>query len=122
METAMAKKDKAPKVPKKVGGVKVPKNVRKSAKSALKLAQNPVAREVLSAALVAGAAALVKRKGADGAPERASKSNPDVGAMIIQGVAALIGGLGKPAGNAAEPEKVQATDAKPKPGSRPRAS
>jgi hypothetical protein len=114
----MAKKDKTPKVPKKVAGVKVPKDLRKSAKSALKLAQNPIAREVISAALVAGAAALAKRRVEKAAPEPKGKSNPDVGAIIAQGVAAFVSGLGKPAEKKSQSQKPEADDAKPKPGSR----
>jgi len=117
----MAKKEKTPKVPKKVAGVKVPKDLRKSAKSALKLAQNPIAREVISAALVAGAAALAKRRVDKAAPEPKDKTNPDVGAMIAQGVAAFVSGLGKPAEKKSEPPKPEGADDKPKAGSRPRA-
>jgi hypothetical protein len=116
----MAKKDKTPKMPKKVAGVKVPKDLRKSAKSALKLAQNPIAQEVISAALVAGAAALAKRKIEKAATEPKGKNNPDLGAMIAQGVAAFVSGLGKPAEKKAEPQKPEGSDAKPKAGSRPR--
>lgn len=92
----MAKKDKKPKLPKEIGGVKLPKDLRKTAKSALKLAQNPIAREVISAALVAGAAALAKHKGGQSAPEPKSKGT-DIGALLAQGVAAFVGGLTRPA-------------------------
>jgi len=108
-------------VPKKVAGVKVPKDLRKSAKSALKLAQNPIAREVISAALVAGAAALAKRQVEKAAPEPKSRNTPDVGAMIAQGVAAFVSGLGKPAEKKPESQKPAADDAKPTAGSRARA-
>ena len=47
----MAKKDKAARLPKKVGGVKLPKQFRKSASVVAELAQSPIAREVVSAAL-----------------------------------------------------------------------
>lgn len=91
----MAKKDKKPKVPKKVGGVKLPKDLRKTAKSALKIAENPIAREVVAAALVAGVGALAKRRAEKAAPE--SKSNAaEIGSLIAQGVAAFVSGLGKP--------------------------
>ena len=46
------------KVPKKVAGVKIPKKVRKRAKQALKLAENPVVRDAAVAAL--GAAGVTK--------------------------------------------------------------
>jgi len=91
----MAKKDKKPKVPKKVGGVKLPKDLRKTAKSALKIAESPIAREVISAALVAGASALTKRQAQKPAPEGKSKAT-EIGSLIAQGVAAFVSGLGKP--------------------------
>ena len=82
----MAKKDKTPKLPKKVGGVKLPKQLRKSASVVADIAQNPIAREVVSAALVAGAAALAKRKITDkNAASEAKKPNSELGALIAQG-------------------------------------
>ena len=49
------------KVPKRVGGVKVPKKVRKQAKKALKLVDAPVVRDFAIAGLTAAAEALVQR-------------------------------------------------------------
>jgi hypothetical protein len=95
MEASMAKKDKKPKVPKKVGGVKLPKDLRKTAKSALKIAENPVAREVMAAALVAGVGALTKRQAERPAPEGKNKAT-EIGTLIAQGVAAFVSGLGTP--------------------------
>jgi hypothetical protein len=51
------KKDKA-KIPKRIGGVKVPKAVREAGKTALKLAETPAVSETVAAALLAAAAAL----------------------------------------------------------------
>jgi hypothetical protein len=115
----MAKKDKMPKLPKKVGGVKLPKDVRRTAKSALKLAQNPIAREIVSAVLVAGAAALTK-KAAKGAPEAKNKA-ADIGSLIAQGVAAFVSGMGKPTEKKPEAEKPATPheNAKPKRGPKP---
>ena len=93
----MAKKDKPPKLPKKVGGVKVSKQLRKTAKDALEIAQNPVARELISAALVAGAAALTKRKveqTASASPEPAERDT-DIGSLIRASVAAFVSGFDK---------------------------
>jgi hypothetical protein len=100
----MAKKDKSPKLPKKVGGVKVPKQLRKSAKSALEIAQNPIARELVSAALVAGAAALTKRKVDKVAPASAEPAahETDIGSLIAQSVAAFVTGFDKGAEMMAE--------------------
>jgi hypothetical protein len=111
----MAKKDKT-KLPKKVGGVKLPKKLRKSVSD---LASNPLAREVVSAALVAGAAALATRKtkaAADHAAPR--KQGNDLGNLIAQGVAAFVANIGKPAEKKPEeaPKPAEAPHtAKPKP-------
>jgi hypothetical protein len=51
------------KVPKEVGGVKVPKKLRKLGKDAVKLVQEPVVADVVAGALLAAAAAL--REGKD---------------------------------------------------------
>ena len=97
----MAKKEKAPKLPKKVGGVKVPKQLRKTAKTAIEIAQNPLAREIVSAAVVAGAAALAKGKTAkagssDAKPAgQAADKITDLGSLIAQGVAAFVSGFDK---------------------------
>src|SRR5207244_3777188 len=104
-------KEKAARLPKKVGGVKLPKQLRKSAGIMAELAQSPIAREVVSAALVAGAGALAKRRIKD-ASARATATPPhkpgggefdsliaqgkDVGNMLAQGVAAFLGELFKP--------------------------
>jgi hypothetical protein len=82
----MAKKVKTPKLPKKVGGVKLSKQLRKSAGVVADIAQNPIAREVVSAALVAGAAALARRKITDkNAAAEAKKPNSELSALIAQG-------------------------------------
>lgn len=114
----MAKKDKTPKLPKKVGGVKLPKQFRKSASVVADIAQNPIAREVVSAALVAGAAALAKRKITDkNAASEARKPNSElstliaqgqeIGNMISQGINSFVNALLKPA------DKKPAAEAKP---------
>jgi hypothetical protein len=114
----MAKKVKTPKLPKKVGGVKLPKQLRKSAGVVADIAQNPIAREVVSAALVAGAAALAKRKITDkNAASEAKKPNSElsaliaqgqeIGNMISQGINSFVNALLKPSG------KKPATAAKP---------
>jgi hypothetical protein len=89
------KKDKAPKLPKKVGGVKLPKELRKSAKAAIEIAQNPVARELVSAAVAAGAAALAKGKLAKAAATESEPQQTDIGSLIAQSVAAFVTGFDK---------------------------
>jgi len=89
------KKDKTPKLPKKVGGVKLPKELRKSAKAAIEIAQNPIARELVSAAVVAGAAALAKGKIAKAAPAESESQPTDIGSLIAQSVAAFVTGFNK---------------------------
>jgi len=118
MESLMARKDKKAKLPKQVGGVKVPKDLRKSAKTMVELAKNPIAREVVSAAIVAGAAALTRRKVAAKAPhvaepqERAPATDPEkkgaeLANLLMQGVTAFLGGLTRPS------ERKPPSEAKP---------
>lgn len=94
------------KIPKQIAGVKIPKTLRDSGKAAMKLAQNPVARELLSAGLVAAAAAVA-------ANSRARKAAIDGGRDVADAVtgaattasssAAMIGAaLVDAAGTAAE--------------------
>lgn len=76
----MAKKDKKTKVPKRIAGVKVPKDLRKKAKVALGLAENPIVRELAAAALTAAAGALAasgqgKRAGAKAADQAGEAAN-----------------------------------------------
>jgi hypothetical protein len=59
----MAKKDKKQKlVPKKVGGVKVPKKLRKSGDTLASLVTSPIVRELAADMLIAMAGALVASK------------------------------------------------------------
>lgn len=74
------------KIPKEFGGVKVPKTLRKSGKVALKLAQNPVAREMLAAGLMAAATAVAanrnaRRTGQQGARNMADTLNEAADSM-----------------------------------------
>jgi hypothetical protein len=55
-------KDKKLKLPKKIAGVKVPKELRKKANKAIRIAENPAARELALMALGAAAAALAENK------------------------------------------------------------
>ena len=54
------------KIPKRVGGVKIPKKVRKQAKKAIKVAESPVVRQFAAAAL--GAVAQKKVDDAEAGP------------------------------------------------------
>jgi hypothetical protein len=59
----MAKDEKKKgKLPKEVGGIKVPKKLRKAGNKAMKLAKDPVVSEVVAAALLSAAAALRETK------------------------------------------------------------
>jgi len=60
------------KIPKQIAGVKIPKSLRDSGKAAIKLSQNPAARELLSAGLMAAATAIA-------ANSRARKAAMDSG-------------------------------------------
>lgn len=67
------------KVPKRVGGAKIPKQVRKQAKKALKLVEAPMVREFAIAGLTAAAEALVQRTATElrAAGERQRKATLD---------------------------------------------
>ena len=54
------------KLPKEIGGVKVPKKLRKIGNKAVKLAKEPVVSEVVAGALLAAAAALREGGGPKG--------------------------------------------------------
>ena len=56
----MAKKAKKAKLPKKVGGVKIPKELRSAAAA---IAAHPVISDIVAAGLIAAAAALTDQKG-----------------------------------------------------------
>jgi hypothetical protein len=53
------------KIPKRVGGVKIPKKVRKKAKKALKAVESPVVRQLAAAAVGAAAQARADRTARD---------------------------------------------------------
>jgi hypothetical protein len=74
------KKERRPKVPKEVGGVKVPKGIRKAGKAALKLAEQPVVSEAVAAALLAAAAALRDPPAAKKAAKATGDGAADAGA------------------------------------------
>jgi hypothetical protein len=68
----MAKDEKKKgKLPKEVGGIKVPKKLRKAGNRAMKLAKDPVVSEVVAAALLSAAAALRETKNPSVAPAAA---------------------------------------------------
>jgi hypothetical protein len=96
-DAAKADKSKT-KIPKQIAGVKIPKTLRDGGKAAMKLAQNPVARDLLSAGLVAAATAVAAnsrarkaavdgtREAADtmaGAAATASTSAAKIGAALV---------------------------------------
>jgi hypothetical protein len=82
----MAKKSK--KLPKKIAGVKVPKDLRKAGGKLAKLAEQPVAREIAMAALAAGLAA---RKDARRA---AKKAAIETGGEVAEGAGWVSAALG----------------------------
>lgn len=90
------------KVPKRVGGVKVPKKVRKQAKKALKLVDGAVVRDFAIAGLTAAAEAIVKRgasqmRTAGDRQRKATLDTLDLGDMIraaaIEGARRFVAGF-----------------------------
>ena len=80
MAKSEGKKSKL-KVPKKVGGVKIDKGLRKAGKKALKLASQPAVSEAVAATLLAAAAALrnppAAKRAAKGAAEAAGEAGQE---------------------------------------------
>lgn len=102
------------KVPKKVGGMKLPKEVRKQAKKALKLVEAPMVREFAVAGLTAAAEALVQRtatelRAAGDRQRKATLDALDLGDMLraaaIEGARRFVEGF----------EQARAAPAKAKP-------
>jgi hypothetical protein len=97
------KKDKSgkkTKAPKTVAGIKLPKDLRKPLEAALHWLQSPLAREVLAAALVAAASALVTRRDDHEKAASPGRTPPgrgavDVPGLLTQGIAAFVSGLGQ---------------------------
>jgi hypothetical protein len=94
-----AKADKAIKVPKEVGGVKLPKELRKIGKQAVKAAKNPVVSEMAAGALLAAAAALRSGKDPKAAP-----------GAVAGGAQAAAGGAGQQAVRLSDSLKALAID------------
>ena len=108
----MAKDKKKLKVPKRIAGVKVPKEIRKPVNKALKLAEDPQARGLAIAALTAAASALTattgdgtaqraRRPGEPGIDERAGRLADTVIAAALDGARRLLDGLESAASAAA---------------------
>ena len=75
----MAKDKKKLKVPKRIAGVKVPKEIRKPVNKALKLADDPQARGLAIAALTAAAGALTAKTDGDEARRALRPGEPGTG-------------------------------------------
>jgi hypothetical protein len=105
------KKNSAAKLPKRIAGVKVPKELRAPGGKLMEAVRNPLVMDLAAAALLAAAAGLREGKGArtGGAPaggDGARGGKSDLGAIIaataIEGVRKLAAGAGK-GGNGAGP-------------------
>jgi hypothetical protein len=122
-------KEKKLKVPKRIAGVKVPKNLRKPVNKALAAAENPAMRGLAVAALTAAAASLNERRtdpapaprrsGEPGTDDRAGKLTDVIVAAALDGARRLLDGLESPV-DAAAP--AQAPAAAPAASKRARAS
>ncbi len=94
------------KIPKRIAGVKIPKGLRDSGNAAVKLAQSPMARELLSAGLAAAAAAVAAntraRKAAEQGGEDAAKGFADVTNAATKSAGEIKSALVEAAGVAAQ--------------------
>jgi|GEM_PF-3783285 len=98
MAKKKANKAAKDKLPKKVAGVKVPKELRKAGDQLARLAQEPLAREIALAALAAGLAA---RKDVRKAAKQAALEAGDAAEDAVQGrgwVSAALGAAAFEAG------------------------
>lgn len=119
----MAKDKKSLKVPKRIAGVKVPKEIRKPVNKALKLAEDPQARGLAVAALTAAATALTAKTnegdgaralkpGDPGTDDKAGKLADVVIAAALDGARRLLDGLESSAAQAdAKPARSTAREA-----------
>jgi hypothetical protein len=97
----MAKKDKqakTPKLPKRIGGVKVPKELRKAGGGAARLLDHPIVGELVTAALMAAAVALSENKEArhavgEGASDAARKTarSASKAKLVLKAAAGAVG-------------------------------
>jgi len=115
-----------PKIPKKIGGVKVPKKVRRQAKKAIKLVESPV-REFAISGLTAAAEALAQRtaselRAAGQTQRRASLAALDLGDMLreaaIEGARRFLSGF-EEAQRAASPARAAPAARKRKAAAKP---
>jgi len=95
----MAKK-KAKKLPKAIGGVKIPKKVRKQGGELLAKVNTPMGRELVAAGLVAAGAAMARREETRKAAVRLAGEAEDAAAKGAR-LASEIGGIVGAAANAA---------------------
>jgi hypothetical protein len=117
-KSGKAAKAEAPKLPKRIAGIKVPKELREPGGKLLEAVRHPLVMDVAAAALMAAAAGL--RKGAPAAGAATPKPGADIGSLLtataLEGVRRLSdaaaakgngsgsnppkGGADKPGGNA----------------------
>ncbi len=111
-KSGKAAKAEAPKLPKRIAGIKVPKELREPGGKLLEAVRHPLVMDVAAAALMAAAAGL--RKGGPGAGADAGVATPkpaaDLGALLtataLEGVRRLSdAAAGKGNGSGAAPAK-----------------
>jgi len=83
-------------LPKRIGGVRLSKGLRRSLGALLQLAEGPVGRQVFAAALAAAAASLMNDKGKDGGEDEGKRKDakpsgsPDLGTWLGEAAATAI--------------------------------
>jgi hypothetical protein len=84
-------------LPKRIGGVRLSKGLRRSLGALLQLADSPVGRQVFAAALAAAAASLMNGKGKDGGEDEGKRKaakpasgSPDLGTWLGEAAATAI--------------------------------
>lgn len=120
------KKDKnAPKLPKELAGVKIPKKLRKSGGKLLATVNTPLGRELMAAGLVAAGAAMARKEEARKAARRVAREAEGeaedaaaLGARVAGQVAGVVGAAATAAldrifGPAPGGDKADISDAPP---------
>ncbi|HZY21544.1 MAG TPA: hypothetical protein VFE80_03995, partial [Beijerinckiaceae bacterium] len=95
MAKKKASKGKSAKMPKKIGGTKVPKEVRSAGDMLASLVTSPMARELVADALIAVAGVLAGNKAVAGAGAEAASGAKDIGQTATGAVAEVVAGAAR---------------------------
>lgn len=125
MRAVGKKKQTSAALPKNIGGVKLSKGLRRSLTGLLQLADSPMGRQAVAAALAAATATLMKDKGREGGGGKRGDAKPasrprDLGTWLGEAAAAAITIAARQLQPESErPDEGEAKPDAPRKGSRP---